>query len=145
MFRRPKVPLRVIHPIVLERPLRPLVGPSEGSWMLVPARTEASEAEKRVPSTAPRALGPQDRKDPDQKLRKRLGNLMQRIEDQADELDSLRSSLGSQSVLKPMPPPRISIPGRDRKTGKRHAAAMRAIFEANVALRRELAHQVLDS
>lgn len=113
--------------------------------MLVPARTEAPEAEKRVPSTAPRIQGPQDRRDPNQRLRKRLGNLMQRIEDQADELECLRSSIGPQAVIQPMPPPRILIPGRDRKTGKRHAAAMRAIFEANVALRRELAQQVLDS
>ena len=113
--------------------------------MLVPARTQAPEAEKRVPSTAPRAKGPHDRKDPDQRLQKRLGSLMRKVEDQANELESLRSSLGSQSVLKPMPPPRTLIPGRDRTTGKRHAAAMRAIFVANVALRKELAQQVQDS
>jgi len=113
--------------------------------MLVPARTEAPEAEKRVPSTAPRAKGPHDRKDPDRRLQKRLGSLMRKVEDQANELESLRSSLGSQSVIKPMPPPRTLIPGRDRTTGKRHAAAMRAIFVANVALRKELAQQVQDS
>jgi hypothetical protein len=37
------------------------------------------------------------------------------------------------------------IPGRDRKTGKRHAAAMRSIFDANVALRADLAQEPLNS
>jgi hypothetical protein len=113
--------------------------------MLVPARAEASAVEKRVPNEAPRSLGPQDRKDPSLKLEQRLVKLMKRVEVQADELDQLRTEALVARDIQPFSSESTLIPGRDRKTGKRHAAAMRSIFDANVALRADLAQEPLNS
>jgi len=145
MFRRPKGPSRVIHTIDLASLSRPHPKPTEGSWMLVPARAEALAVEKRVPSEAPRSLGPQDRKDPSLKLEQRLVKLMKRVEVQADELDQLRTEALVARDIQPFSSESTLIPGRDRKTGKRHAAAMRSIFDANVALRADLAQEPLNS
>lgn len=113
--------------------------------MLVPIRPEALAAEKRVPSEAPRTLGPQDRKDSSLEIEQRLFKLMKRVEVQADELDQLRTGALVERDILPFSSKSTLIPGRNRKTGKRHAAAMRSIFDANVALRADLAQVALNS
>ena len=113
--------------------------------MLVPARAEDLSVEKRVPSGAPRARGPQDRKDPNPKLEQRLIKLLKRVEVQADQLDQLRDQARIGRDIEPLSREFVLIPGRDRNTGKRHAAAMRSIFDANVALRADLAQEPLNS
>lgn len=137
MFRRPKSPSRVIHPIAFDSSSSGTGSKTRlGSFMLVPPSPNQAETKKRVLSPPLRALAPSSTQGGAVDLERRLASLLQRVEDQAGELERMREKqtpVESSFIPKPL------NPRQGRKISRRHAVAMRLIFQSNLALRMELA------
>lgn len=134
MFRRPKSPSRVVHPIVFDSSRRDSSQSPVGSWILVPPAPREPQVRNRVPISPLRALAGDGVEGQAVDLERRLKSLLQRVEDQAVELENLRDG-----GLPTPAEPELLIPRLDRKISRRRTALMRSIFKSNQALRKELA------
>ena len=148
MFQRRPGSTRVAHALDLELPgrrrrspeapvLRP-VAPSPAPLRIDPAQL------RQVPAAAPEPQGGslEERLEAKRLAEKRLAKVMKQLALQEVELARLRAARDASSLESPAS---IGEVGSSESRAERNRATMRALFEANVQLRRDLAAQTLNS
>lgn len=148
MFQRRPGQSRVAHPLGIELPGRRRRSSTKPELRPVAPRPAPERIDpiqlRQVPESP--AVAPQEsqaeRSEARQLAEKRLAKVMKQLALQEVELARLRAAADASSMEMPLA---LSETGSSQDRAERNRATMRALFEANVQLRRDLAAQSLNS
>lgn len=148
MFQRRPGQSRVAHPLGIELPGRRRRSSTTPELRPVaprPAPERIDPAQLRQVPQGPGAAAPEsqpERSEARQLAEKRLAKVMKQLALQEVELARLRAAADASSMESPLA---LGEAGSSSDRAERNRATMRALFEANVQLRRDLAAQSLNS
>lgn len=148
MFQRRPGHSRVAHPVGIELPGRRRRSSTPAELRPVaprPAPERVDPAQLRQVPVSPGAAAPESQAERSEARRlaeKRLAKVMKQLALQEVELARLRAAADASSMESPLA---LGESGSSSDRAERNRATMRALFEANVQLRRDLAAQSLNS